>query len=68
MKTVSVKREDIGDTPTVATPFRATCNSRVGETSMHPSRTPLHPIQTPMRDPGATPIRDGMRTPMPSRA
>ncbi|GKV24472.1 hypothetical protein SLEP1_g34084 [Rubroshorea leprosula] len=26
--------------------------------------TPLHPCMTPMRDPGATPIHDGMRTPM----
>uniref|UniRef100_A0A0D9WN40 Transcription elongation factor SPT5 n=1 Tax=Leersia perrieri TaxID=77586 RepID=A0A0D9WN40_9ORYZ len=39
-----------------------------GETPMHPSRTPLHAYQTPMRDPGATPIHDGMRTPMRSRA
>ncbi|KAA8546513.1 hypothetical protein F0562_002748 [Nyssa sinensis] len=35
---------------------------------MHPSRTPLHPSMTPMRDPGATPIHDGMRTPMRDRA
>ncbi|KAL6635202.1 hypothetical protein ACP70R_027873 [Stipagrostis hirtigluma subsp. patula] len=68
MKIVTVKREDIGDTATVATPFRETRNSRACETPLHPSRTPLHPIQTPMLDPGATPIRDGMRTPMPSRA
>ncbi|KAI7754771.1 hypothetical protein M8C21_033839, partial [Ambrosia artemisiifolia] len=38
------------------------------ETPMHPSRTPLHPYQTPMRDAGATPIHDGMRTPMRDRA
>ncbi|KAL5975076.1 hypothetical protein ACLOJK_031752 [Asimina triloba] len=38
------------------------------ETPMHPSRTPLHPYMTPMRDPGATPIHDGMRTPMRDRA
>ncbi|OVA07395.1 Transcription elongation factor Spt5 [Macleaya cordata] len=39
------------------------------ETPMHPSRTPLHPFMTPMRDPGgATPIHEGMRTPMHHRA
>ncbi|KAF3506052.1 hypothetical protein F2Q69_00002575 [Brassica cretica] len=38
------------------------------ETPMHPSRTPLHPYMTPMRDAGATPIHDGMRTPMRDRA
>ncbi|EXB90561.1 Putative transcription elongation factor SPT5-1-like protein [Morus notabilis] len=38
------------------------------ETPMHPSRTPLHPYMTPMRDSGATPIHDGMRTPMRDRA
>ncbi|KAE8731825.1 putative transcription elongation factor SPT5-like protein 2 [Hibiscus syriacus] len=38
------------------------------ETPMHPSRTPLHPYMTPMRDPGATPIHDGMRTPMRDKA
>ncbi|KAK3043790.1 hypothetical protein RJ639_000489, partial [Escallonia herrerae] len=46
-------------------------SSRYGsgsETPMHPSRTPLHPYMTPMRDPGATPIHDGMRTPMRDRA
>ncbi|XP_062233340.1 putative transcription elongation factor SPT5 homolog 1 isoform X1 [Phragmites australis] len=68
MKIVTVKRDDIADTPTVATPFREHRYSLGGETPMHPSRTPLHPYQTPMRDPGATPIHDGMRTPMPSRA
>ncbi|CAN6239283.1 unnamed protein product [Urochloa humidicola] len=68
MKIVTVKREDIGDTASVATPFRETRYSRGVETPAHPSQTPLHPIQTPMRDAGATPIRDGMRTPMPSRA
>ncbi|OQU85804.1 hypothetical protein SORBI_3004G313400 [Sorghum bicolor] len=68
MKIVTVKREDIGDTAAVATPFRETCYSRGVETPVHPSRTPLHPIQTPMRDPGATPVRDVMRTPMPNRA
>ncbi|PAN08467.1 hypothetical protein PAHAL_1G415200 [Panicum hallii] len=68
MKIVTVKREDIGDTAAVATPFRETRYSRGVETPVHPSQTPLNPIQTPMRDPGATPIRDGMRTPMPNRA
>ncbi|XP_013675605.3 putative transcription elongation factor SPT5 homolog 1 [Brassica napus] len=38
------------------------------ETPMHPSRTPLHPYMTPMRDSGASPIHDGMRTPMRDRA
>ncbi|KAE8715300.1 putative transcription elongation factor SPT5-like protein 1 [Hibiscus syriacus] len=38
------------------------------ETPMHLSRTPLHPYMTPMRDPGATLIHDGMRTPMRDRA
>lgn len=38
------------------------------ETPMHPSRTPMHPYMTPMRDAGATPIHDGMRTPMRNRA
>uniref|UniRef100_A0A0D3GE20 Transcription elongation factor SPT5 n=1 Tax=Oryza barthii TaxID=65489 RepID=A0A0D3GE20_9ORYZ len=64
MKIVTVKRDDIADTPTVATPFREPRYPLGGETPMHPSRTPLHPYQTPMRDPGATPIHDGMRTPM----
>uniref|UniRef100_A0A0E0L958 Transcription elongation factor SPT5 n=1 Tax=Oryza punctata TaxID=4537 RepID=A0A0E0L958_ORYPU len=64
MKIVTVKRDDIADTPTVATPYREPRYSLGGETPMHPSRTPLHPYQTPMRDPGATPIHDGMRTPM----
>ncbi|EER88041.2 hypothetical protein BDA96_10G096000 [Sorghum bicolor] len=68
MKIVTVKRDDIADTPTVATPFREPRYSLGGETPMHPSRTPHHAYQTPMRDPGATPIHDGMRTPMRSRA
>uniref|UniRef100_A0A0E0K5R9 Transcription elongation factor SPT5 n=1 Tax=Oryza punctata TaxID=4537 RepID=A0A0E0K5R9_ORYPU len=68
MKIVAVKREDIADTATVATPFSESRNSWGSETPVHPSRTPLHPFQTPLRDPGATPIRNGMRTPMPSRA
>lgn len=35
---------------------------------MHPSRMPLYPIQTPMREPGATPICDGSQTPMHNQA
>ncbi|XP_072952889.1 putative transcription elongation factor SPT5 homolog 1 [Typha angustifolia] len=68
MKIVTVKRDEISDTANVATPFRETRFSSGGETPMHPSRTPLHAIQTPMRDPGATPIHDGMRTPLHNRA
>uniref|UniRef100_A0A0E0CS28 Transcription elongation factor SPT5 n=1 Tax=Oryza meridionalis TaxID=40149 RepID=A0A0E0CS28_9ORYZ len=68
MKVVAVKREDIADTATVATPFGESRNSWGNETPVHPSRTPLRPFQTPLRDPGATPVPNGMRTPMPSRA
>ncbi|KAF2947182.1 hypothetical protein DAI22_02g349400 [Oryza sativa Japonica Group] len=68
MKVVAVKREDIADTATVATPFGESHNSWGNETPVHPSRTPLRPFQTPLRDPGATPVPNGMRTPMPSRA
>ncbi|VVB02094.1 unnamed protein product [Arabis nemorensis] len=38
------------------------------QTPMHPSRTPLHPYMTPMRDFGAIPIHDGMRTRLHDRA
>ncbi|KAG1327069.1 Transcription elongation factor SPT5 [Cocos nucifera] len=68
MKIVTVKREDIADTNTIATPFRESRYGMGSETPMHPSRTPLHPMQTPMRDPGATPLHDNMRTPMHDRA
>lgn len=70
MKTIAVKRDDISDTSGSATPFREPSRYGVGsETPMHPSRTPLHPYQTPMRDAGgATPIHEGMRTPMRNRA
>ncbi|XP_043719311.1 putative transcription elongation factor SPT5 homolog 1 [Telopea speciosissima] len=69
MKVVTVNRNQISDTAAVATPFRETSRYGLGsETPMHPSRTPLHPYMTPMRDPGATPIHDGMRTPMRDRA
>lgn len=69
MKVVTVDRKQISDNFTAATPFRDAPRYGMGsETPMHPSRTPLHPYTTPMRDPGATPIHDGMRTPMRDRA
>lgn len=69
MKVVTVDRSKISDNVAVATPFRDAPRYGSGsETPMHPSRTPLHPYMTPMRDPGATPIHDGMRTPMRDRA
>ncbi|CAH2059462.1 unnamed protein product [Thlaspi arvense] len=59
-------RDAISDlTDNVATPSQYNMGS---QTPMHPSRTPLHPCMTPMRDSGATPIHDGMRTPMRDRA
>ncbi|XP_039062437.1 putative transcription elongation factor SPT5 homolog 1 isoform X2 [Hibiscus syriacus] len=59
----------ISDNVVISTPYRDTSRYGMGsETPMHPSRTPLHPYMTPMRDPGATPIHDGMRTPMRDRA
>ncbi|GAU49387.1 hypothetical protein TSUD_407230 [Trifolium subterraneum] len=68
MKVVTVDRNHITDNIAV-TPQRETSRYGMGsETPMHPSRTPLHPYMTPMRDPGATPIHDGMRTPMRDRA
>ncbi|XP_027339266.1 putative transcription elongation factor SPT5 homolog 1 [Abrus precatorius] len=68
MKVVTVDRNHISDNVAV-TPYRDTSRYGMGsETPMHPSRTPLHPYMTPMRDPGATPIHDGMRTPMRDRA
>lgn len=64
MKVVTVDRSHISDNVAV-TPYRDSSRYGMGsETPMHPSRTPLHPYMTPMRDPGATPIHDGMRTPM----
>ncbi|KAG2330161.1 hypothetical protein Bca52824_001341 [Brassica carinata] len=69
MKIVTVDRNAISDNVSVATPSRDTSRYSMGsETPMHPSRTPLHPYMTPMRDSGATPIHDGMRTPMRDRA
>ncbi|KAL6962354.1 hypothetical protein U1Q18_037311, partial [Sarracenia purpurea var. burkii] len=68
MKIVTVDRHHISDNVAVSTPYRAPRYGSGSETPMHPSRTPLHPAMTPMRDPGATPIHDGMRTPMRDRA
>ncbi|KAI5680813.1 hypothetical protein M9H77_02040 [Catharanthus roseus] len=68
-RVVTVNRDQVTDDVTVSTPYRG--HSRFGpgaETPIHPSRTPLHPYMTPMRDSGATPIHDGMRTPMRDRA
>ncbi|KAI3768812.1 hypothetical protein L2E82_19647 [Cichorium intybus] len=69
MRVVTVDRTHISDNVNTPTPYRDTQRYGSGsETPMHPSRTPLHPYMTPMRDPGATPIHDGMRTPMRDRA
>ncbi|GJT46690.1 putative transcription elongation factor SPT5 homolog 1 [Tanacetum coccineum] len=66
MRVVTVDRTHISDiVNATTTPYRYGSGS---ETPMHPSRTPLHPYMTPMRDSGATPIHDGMRTPMRDRA
>uniref|UniRef100_A0ACD5ZQB5 Uncharacterized protein n=1 Tax=Avena sativa TaxID=4498 RepID=A0ACD5ZQB5_AVESA len=65
MKIVTVKRDDIADTPTVATPFREPRYSMGSETPMHPSRTPHHAFQTPMRDPGGTPPARPYEAPTP---
>ncbi|CAN6860414.1 unnamed protein product [Brassica oleracea] len=62
-------RNAISDNVSVITPSRDISRYSMGsETPMHPSRTLLHPYMTPMRDSGATPIHDGMRTPMRDRA
>ncbi|CAA7019681.1 unnamed protein product [Microthlaspi erraticum] len=69
MKIVTVNRDAISDNVAATTTSRDTSRYSMGsETPMHPSRTPLHPYMTPMRDSGATPIHDGMRTPMRDRA
>ncbi|XP_057873734.1 putative transcription elongation factor SPT5 homolog 1 [Cryptomeria japonica] len=70
MKIVTVNRDHLSDTATTATPARDSPRYGAGsETPMHPSRTPMHPYMTPIRgDPSATPIHDGMRTPMRDRA
>ncbi|GMI90582.1 global transcription factor group A2 [Hibiscus trionum] len=69
MKVVTVDRNFVSDNVVVSTPHRDTSRYGMGsETPMRSSRTPLHPYMTPMRDSGATPIHDGMRTPMRDRA
>ncbi|KHG17889.1 hypothetical protein F383_09245 [Gossypium arboreum] len=71
IKGQSVRVELESQMKLIAIPYLITESSRYGmgsETPMHPSRTPLHPYMTPMRDPGATPVHDGMRTPMRDRA
>lgn len=69
MRIVTVNRDQITDNVNVSTPFREKSRFGMGsETPIHPSRTPLRPYMTPMRDPGATPVHDGMRTPMRDRA
>ncbi|GKV35683.1 hypothetical protein SLEP1_g43921 [Rubroshorea leprosula] len=68
MRIVTVDRKIISDN-VVSTHYRDASRYGMGsETPLHPSRTPLHPCTTPMRDPGAAPIHDGMRTPMSDRA
>ncbi|KAH9614186.1 hypothetical protein KSS87_017895 [Heliosperma pusillum] len=68
MKEVTGKSH-ISDNVAVTTPYRDTSRYGMGsETPMHPSRTPMHPSRTPMRESAATPIHDGMRTPMRDRA
>ncbi|OWM85073.1 hypothetical protein CDL15_Pgr027860 [Punica granatum] len=67
MREVQVDRSKLSEI-VVSTPHRESRYGVGSETPMHPSRTPLHPFMTPMRDPGATPIHDGMRTPMRDRA
>uniref|UniRef100_A0A0C9RJB2 Transcription elongation factor SPT5 n=1 Tax=Wollemia nobilis TaxID=56998 RepID=A0A0C9RJB2_9CONI len=69
MKVVTVNRDHLSETAVTASPARDSPRYGYGsETPMHPSRTPMHPYMTPMRDPSATPIHDGMRTPMRDRA
>ncbi|CAH8377739.1 unnamed protein product [Eruca vesicaria subsp. sativa] len=66
LHTLLVARDAIADVnENVATPSQYNMGS---QTPLHPSRTPLHPCMTPMRDSGATPIHNGMRTPMRDRA
>ncbi|KAL4280693.1 hypothetical protein GQ457_03G029670 [Hibiscus cannabinus] len=69
MRVVTVDRNFVSDNVVVSTPHRDTSRYGMGsETPMRSARTPLHPYMTPMRDSGATPIHDGMRTPMRDRA
>ncbi|KAK9160213.1 hypothetical protein Syun_006554 [Stephania yunnanensis] len=68
MKNVTVNRDQVSDNAN-STPFCDTSRYSLGsETPMHPSRTPLHPIMTSKRDLRATPVHDGMRTPIRDRA
>ncbi|PON72462.1 Transcription elongation factor [Parasponia andersonii] len=59
--TVHIKRSEIKEDVDVTVSHR--CGTRNTEPSM-PSRTPLHPTMTPMRELEATQFYDGMRTPM----
>ncbi|TKY45144.1 putative transcription elongation factor SPT5-like 1 [Spatholobus suberectus] len=68
MKVVTVDRNHISDNVAVTPYCDTSFYGRRSETPMHPSQTPLHPYMTPLRDPGATPIHDGTRTPMCDRA
>ncbi|PON82196.1 Transcription elongation factor [Trema orientale] len=63
--TVHINRSEIKEDVDVTVPHR--CGTRHSEPST-PSRTPLHPTMTPMRELEATQVYDGMRTPMRSRA
>ncbi|KAA3453572.1 Global transcription factor group A2 isoform 1 [Gossypium australe] len=66
---IKVDRNFVSDNVVISTPHRETSRYGMGsETPMRSARTPLHPYMTPMRDPGATSIPDGMRTPMGDRA
>eukprot|EP00252_Welwitschia_mirabilis_P027077 TRINITY_DN9158_c0_g1_i3.p1 TRINITY_DN9158_c0_g1~~TRINITY_DN9158_c0_g1_i3.p1 ORF type:complete len:1022 (-),score=279.00 TRINITY_DN9158_c0_g1_i3:488-3553(-) len=69
MKIVTVQRDHIVEDGQQSISGRESPRYGAGSaTPMHPSRTPMHPYMTPMRDPSATPIHDGMRTPMRDRA
>ncbi|KAH9295947.1 hypothetical protein KI387_039535, partial [Taxus chinensis] len=65
MKVVAVKRDHLADA------FANTARGATGETTVHSSQTPMRPYMTPMRDsaydPSATPMHDGMRTPVVDR-
>ncbi|KAM3378462.1 putative transcription elongation factor SPT5 1 [Capsicum galapagoense] len=64
-----VSRNLIADNVNASTSFREPFRYGLGsETPSHSSGTPLHSLMTPIRDPGATPIHDGMRTPSLVRA
>ncbi|KAL5721394.1 hypothetical protein ACHQM5_005046 [Ranunculus cassubicifolius] len=66
---MKVLTDKISDNMTVSTPYWETSRYGQGNKSpIHPSKSPLHPYMTPLRDLGATPIHDGMRTPMRDKA